>query len=606
MRDLKFYLAQLNEEQLTAVTSVNNKILCIAPAGSGKTKVLTTRVFKLLNTRVGPQSILCLTFTRLAGLEMKERLIKMTTLSKKVFSNTFHAFCVEILRKYADRIGFTKDFTIADEDKRKEMLMESAKIYKYTKNIDNIIKVISNYYNKTNVDSKITEVINDYIYNTRKYDVIDLDMLMYYTYCLLKDNEDIRAYYKAKYTHILVDEVQDTSKVQIAIIEQINPKNLFIVGDPNQSIYGWRYADMNYILNFGNVYPESLTVTLKYNYRSTIPIIKAANNLIKNNSDTKDITKDMISGKAGEEICIIEMDTEKKQNERVVSEILGIEKYNYGDITILARSNKELSSISDVLTSYDIPNISPQNNNNFTKNITIKNVINVVEAAINHRDDKAMIKALNYPNTILTAEQLIKVKKRCIDLNISIWDCLNKFNFSSHDEINKFIDNINRLTTQIYESGLALQIIAYAIKLFNINSDAELLNKLLEDVEEWTISQNRYSLPTNISTYLDYFKSKDIQDKLKVKSTEENKVKLLTIHSSKGLEFKVVFLIGMCEGSFPYNDTDILESRRLAYVGITRACEVLILTSYKEKRDFKKNKIFVPVSRFINELKEGA
>lgn len=593
------YLNELNEEQLKAVMSDNTRIRCIAAAGSGKTKVLTTRVYRLLNNRISSNNIICLTFTRLAGLEMKERLVKMTPLGKGVFCNTFHSFGIEVLRRFGDRLGFTKEnFTIANSDKRKEMLKESTTIYNYTKSLDKLDAIISDYYNMhkklfSSKDVIVKNIIEDYIFNQKKYNVVDLEMILYYTYILLTEHDDIREYYREKYTHFLVDEYQDSNDIQINIINSINPYNLFVVGDYRQSIYQWRNAKVEYIMNFDKDNPGSQTIYLNRNYRSTIPIVKAANKLIGDN------LSNMITDKEGENIEFIEMENEEEQNNMVVAHILGLSNYNYGDIAVIARSNKELENMAQTLNEYDIPYIMPSKFNSFTYNYSVKSVINIIETALNLKDDRALLSSLNYPKVILNNEQILKVKSKCIDLNLTLWEGINRFKFVEQSKIDKFKTNVNILRNFIIEDGSALKTVAYTIKLFNIVTDATALNELLSDVEEWEKSQKEFSAHYNISSYLDYFSTKDIQDKLKIKEESENKVKLLTVHAAKGLEFPVVYVLGLSKGNFPREKANINEETNIAYVAYTRAEKLLILARYRKRINYMKKLVDVEPSDFF-------
>lgn len=605
MKSWKKCLEELNPQQYNAVMSDNSRIRLVASAGGGKTKVLTTRAYRLISNRVNPKSILCLTFTRAAGAEMKERLIRLTPGGKNVFCNTFHSFCIDLLRKEGKSLGFDSDFTIMDQKERKALLEDCMGMMKCNKSADKLDSVLSNYFNydRSQHSMSVNLALDEYLNRLKRYNKIDLDLVLYFAYVLLRDNEEVKARYHEKYEHVLVDEFQDTNDVQNAVIEELNPKNLFIVGDDSQSIYGWRFANMDYILKFDETYPDSETIVLDRNYRSTRPIVDAANKLISHNEHQ--FKKEMTSDREGAPLQVIGLKNQEEQCKRVAEDVLDISRqHSYSKIAVIARTNKELDQLSVELVNANIPFVMPGKLNSFADSIQVTRVIRILQCCLNPKDDMTLIDVLNMREQVLNSEQVLVSKTKCNESGMSFFDSLQKLKFKNQYKVDEFIRKVLSIRRIIHEDGDSIRTLNASIDTFNLSRNEDL--KLLEeDMKEWISKQIQLGESRSISMYLDYFKSREMMDAVKKRNVKEEAVKLFTVHGSKGLEFPVVLLIGMIEGNFPkFKSSSLDEERRLAYTACTRAKDLLNFYHYAERVNYKNKIEECQPSRFLAEATE--
>lgn len=592
----------LNREQRAAVESDSPVILCLAGAGTGKTATLTNRIAHLYKNRVGCSSMLALTFTRLAGKEMKERVIKLIgSPGEELFCNTFHAFCVKVLKEYGYLLGYDKEFTIYDQEDRESILDKIIEEFSYGK-YTNTKKIIAVLEGSRQLDcGEEEQVIKEYYWTLRRNNAIDLDMLLTETLKLLTEYPEVQSNYHNQYEYMFVDEFQDTNDIQMQIIKALNPRNLFVVGDDFQSIYGWRQAKPEYIINFQQYYPDVEIIKLEENYRSTEAIINAANNLIEHNENqTKKVLK---ANKTGADIEYIEASNTFNEVNLIASKIL--EDSNYSNYAILTRTNKQMDPFIQIFKSFNIPYQIISNKEDPLKKYDIKMILNVLEVVLNLKDDNTLKKIINFPVKRLNGLKMKEIEKVMVDESISFMEALEDVEevkeFIQHlDEIHGYVTEVCSEASKVFDIAASYLNIIEKYKSENRQNKIEDLDKAREVIARWESIQMELGENADISNFLKWVHMKDIQEKFMEK---RDAVKIMTVHGSKGLEFSTVFVVGMNQGVFPSKRGDIEEERRLFYVAVTRAKEKLYITRSMETLDWCGNPIKTIESQFISELK---
>lgn len=590
----------LNEAQRRAVESDSKTILCLAGAGTGKTRTLTHRIAYLSDNRVSCNNMLALTFTRLAGKEMKERVIDLIgdQEGKKLFCNTFHAFCVKVLKEYGYLLGYDNEFTIYDQDDRKSIIKAIIGELGY-KNCTKEKHIISILEGSSEADcGEEEDVIKEYYWRLKRNNAIDLDMLLTETLKLLTEFVEVKLEYQRQYKYMFVDEFQDTNDVQMNIIKILSLDNLFVVGDDFQSIYGWRQAKPEYIINFKKYYPDCEIIKLEDNYRSTEPIIKAANKVIKNNVNQTE--KKLIAHKEGTDIEKIEAEDAEHEAISIAARILEVNGY-FKDIAVLARTNKQLEVFKEIFDKYEIPCEVVNNKGDIFKKHDIKLLFKMIEAAINPKDDITLKKIVNFPKTRISSIELEKLELSSLDNNVYLADALEK-----NLETAKLMRDLYFLVNdkESYEAADVFKDVVEITQLFNVYSSESRSNKIqdLYDaknyIQTWMKRQSSIGEDTSIFALLKWMVLKDIQEKL---IEEKNTVKLMTVHASKGLEFPYVFIAGLNQNTFPSQKGDLEEERRLFYVAITRAKDKLFLTRASTGTLWGNKAIEMLESQFIKE-----
>lgn len=592
---------QLNEAQRKAVKSENEVILCLAGAGTGKTATLTNRIAHLHENRVGCSSMLALTFTRLAGKEMKERVIKLIgSEGEKLFCNTFHAFCVKVLKEYGYLLGYDKEFTIYDQEDREAIITNIIEEFSYGKytNTKAVIAVLDGSKELDCGEEEAT--IKEYYWVLKRNNAIDLDMLLSETLKLLKEYPEVQKNYNRQYEYMFVDEFQDTNDVQMQIIKALNPRNLFVVGDDFQSIYGWRQAKPEYIINFQKYYPNVEIIKLEENYRSTEAIITAANNLIAHNvNQTKKVLK---ANKAGAEIEYIEAENIGNEVNIIAGKIL--EDSQYSNYAVLTRTNKQMEPFIQTFKAFNVPYQVLSNKEDPLKKYDVRMILNILEVVLNPADSRTLKKIINFPVKRINELKMKVIEKVMVDESISFMEALENV-----EEGQKFIELINRLRTNIFDECYmaedAYLEAVHELKLKEKYTSEGRVTKL-DDLDaahaaicKWQDIQYKLGESTEFSAFLKWVHMKDIQEKL---MEQKNSVKIMTIHGSKGLEFNTVFVVGMNQGIFPSKRGDLEEERRLFYVAITRAKEKLYITRAKETLNWNGKEVPTIESQFIKEL----
>jgi len=656
---VKDILKELNEVQKQAVTQVEGPVMVIAGAGSGKTRVLTYRIAHLLSLGIDPFNILALTFTNKAAREMKTRVFSLieNTEARNVWMGTFHSIFARILRVEGHLLGYPSNFTIYDMDDSKRLIKAIIKEQNLDDKIyppNHVLSRISNA--KTNLISakeysenleikdadsmankpKIGILYSIYSNRCKKADAMDFDDLLFNTNVLLRDFPNILFKYQKKFKYILVDEYQDTNFAQYLITKKLaaNDENICVVGDDAQSIYAFRGANIQNILDFKKDYPDLKTFKLERNYRSTQTIVKAANGVIFNNKDQ--IFKEIwTSNEAGQKIPLLTASTDNEEGHLVANSIFE-NKMNYqlnnSSFAILYRTNAQSRSIEEALRKKDIT-YRIFGGLSFYKRKEIKDLLAYFRLVINNKDEEALVRIINYPARGIGKTSLEKIIVAADKMQKSLWEIINetsvlgglRINTGSLNKISIFATMIKSYSAQIksknaYElakliassSGILREL--YNDKTPEGVSRYENIEELLNAIKDFSekepeiTDETRETGELSVRT-LDEF-MQDIA--LLTDSDTNNKeltdyVSLMTIHSAKGLEFPYVYIVGLEENLFPSiqslnSRADLEEERRLFYVALTRA-EKHLTISYCESRYRWGNLIFCEPSRFIDEIK---
>ena len=628
-------LDELNDKQYEAVVNTEGANLVIAGAGSGKTKVLTHKIAYLIDEKnVKPWDILAITFTNKAANEMKQRVENLVgEIARDMWIGTFHSICVRILRKFIDRLGYERTFIIFDTTDQKSLMKQVLK----AKNIDDkmfseksVLYEISNAKNemlepeqyalRTNGDYRkevISELYASYQKRLKENNALDFDDIINLTIKILEENKDVLDYYVEKFKYILVDEYQDTNKAQFKLISLLASKygNITVVGDNDQGIYKFRGADITNILNFEKDFPGSKVIKLEQNYRCTQNILNIANEVIKNNKNKYE-KKLWTKNDEGVLPKIYRGQTEYDEANYVVDQIEHLkitEHYNYKDFAILYRMNSQSRSLEDILRREDIP-YKIVGGLKFYERKEIKDIIAYLRLIHNTNDNLSLIRIINEPKRGIGKTSIDSVEQIASTNGISMYEVikkcdqygLNRIYPKSRDFINT-IEELRQIKDNIKISELMKQILiqtGYSAALeLEKTDEAESRLQNLDEFLTVAIEFEEQSAENSLSDFLEGITlSSDIDE---MEDTDES-VTLMTLHSAKGLEFPVVFMVGMEDGIFPSyksigDDEELEEERRLCYVGITRAKHLLYLTCARQRTIFGSTSHNMP-SRFINEI----
>ena len=628
-------LEQLNDKQYEAVINTDGPCLVIAGAGSGKTKVLTHKIAYLMNEKnVKPWNILAITFTNKAAKEMKERVEKLVgEASNDMWIGTFHSICVRILRKYIDRIGFESSFIIFDTSDQKtvvkqclkqleiddKLLTDKSVLYEIS-NAKNEMLEPEQYALRTKGDfrkEKIASVYKLYQSKLKENNAIDFDDIINFTIKIMLENPDVLEYYSDKFRYVLVDEYQDTNKAQFTLITLLAGRhgNITVVGDNDQGIYSFRGADITNILNFEKDFPGSKIIKLEQNYRCTQNILDTANNVIKNN-ETKYDKKLWTQNDRGDLAKIYRGDTEYDEASYIAEQINHLrrtEKYNYSDFAVLYRMNAQTRSIEDILRREDIP-YKIVGGLKFYERKEIKDIISYLRLVQNPSDNLSLNRIINEPKRGIGKTSLEAVEQTAEQAGTSMYEViknaqsygLNRVYTNSREFINcmeEFMVQKNNLKI----SELIQKILKDTgyIKALETENTIEAENRIA-NLEEFLNVATEFEEESAENTLSEFLEGITLSSDLDNVEETEDSVTLMTLHSAKGLEFPVVFLVGMEEGVFPGfksigEDKDIEEERRLCYVGVTRAREKLFLTRSKQRTTFGSTSFNQP-SRFLKEI----
>ena len=627
----------LNNKQKEAVLETEGPCLVIAGAGSGKTKVLTHKIAYLIAEKnIAPWNILAITFTNKAANEMKERIEKLVgDVAKDIWMGTFHSICVRILRKYIDRIGFDSSFLIFDTSDQRTLVKECLKAL----NVDDkmftdrsVLAEISNAKNemlepkeysvKYAADfrrAKIGEIYALYQKRLKENNAIDFDDIINYTIKILTENPDALEYYTEKFKYVLVDEYQDTNKAQFTLVTILASRygNITVVGDNDQGIYSFRGADISTILNFEKDFPGTKIIKLEQNYRCTGNILKAANAVIKNN-ETKYDKKLWTENDEGNLPCIYQGDDEYDEARYIVEQInhLKTEEYfKHSDYAILYRMNSQSRAIEDILRREDIP-YKIIGGLKFYERKEIKDTIAYLRLIANTSDNISLKRIINEPKRGIGKTSLDNIEEISYEAGISMYEVikyaeqygLNRVFANSRE----FIELIEEMRSQKEELEIS-ELIKLVLNKSGYTKALELENTVeaesrLQNIEELLTVAMEFEEEFAENSLNDFLESITLSSDIDNLEESEESVTLMTLHSAKGLEFPVVFLVGMEEGIFPgYKSIgepkELEEERRLFYVGITRAKQYLHMTCAKRRTIFGSTS-YNAISRFVKEIPE--
>lgn len=629
------YLKGLNDRQKEAVLHTEGPLLILAGAGSGKTKVVTDKIAYLIKEKnIFPGNILAITFTNKAAGEMKDRIYsKLDRDLDYMWVGTFHSICLRILRYNIEKIGYTSSFSIYDRDDQVTLMRECLEELNVDKDIykenqvlsyigklkDSMVKpedfIKDNY--KDFYRRNVGELFSLYQKKLKEYNALDFDDLIIKTVELLEGHQDVLDYYQEKFKYVFVDEYQDTNKTQYRLTRLLSGKynNISVVGDPDQSVYSWRGADINNILDFERDFKGGKTILLEENYRSSKKILDLANELIKNNSKRKE--KNLWTSKEeGEDVFYHELADEREEARFVADTIdeLLRDGYKLKDMALLYRTNAQSRIFEEQFMSRSIP-YKIVGGLKFYDRKEIKDIIAYLKLVQNPRDNVSFKRIVNVPKRGVGGVSLSRLEEDAFNNGYSLFDSLvNLENLNirgkARDSLEDFLKTINGLIDKKDKIGLK----DFIESLIDETGYLEELKKentiesqtRIENIQEFLSVALDYEMLNQEPSLEDFLGSLALLSDLDKTEDGENVITLMTLHSSKGLEFPVVFLVGMEDGLFPSyrsldNEDDMEEERRLCYVGVTRAEEVLYLTAAKYRTIYGKTN-YTLASRFIKEM----
>ena len=624
----------MNENQLKAILKTQGAVMVIAGAGSGKTRVLTNRIAYLIAEKnVLESNILAITFTNKAAKEMKERVYSLVgETSKYIWINTFHSMCVRILRQHIDLLGYNKNFTILDTSEQKIIIKNIVKELNLSEDSyqpNNILKIISNSknsmisVNKMKAQARfgfmknVAEIYEYYQKYLKKNSVLDFDDLILKTIVLFEKHPEVLAIYQNKFEYIHVDEYQDTNVIQYKLIKMLSEvhKNICVVGDDDQSIYSWRGACSDNIINFEKDYEDVEVIFLDQNYRSNSTILDAANAVIKNNTDRKD--KALWSeNKGGDKITVYSAANDKDETDDIAKKILDLkaQDIDYKDIAILYRANYLSRSMENSCMAFGIP-YKLIGSLKFLQRQEIRDLLAYMNVIVNKNDEFSLRRIINVPKRGIGASSMAKIDNYAEQYGLSLFEALKNIDMIGVSK--KIITNIHLLTQLIEKYSQTEQ---YSIEdlIVGIYKDSGYESMLkesadayaesrIENISELVSSAKQFSsMNDNLIDFISEMSlTSDADDE-----NEDDSVVLSTVHAAKGLEYRVVFIMGLEENLFPsIRDAEssedernkMEEERRLAYVAITRAKEKLFMSYANRRMQFgsiKNNKR----SRFLDEV----
>lgn len=631
----------LNPAQKRAVEHQDGPLLIMAGAGSGKTKVLTCKVANLLEHGVAPYRILAITFTNKAATEMRERVDRMIgEQARDVWLSTFHSFCARFLRREIEATGvYQRNFVIYDTTDSQTVIKNLLKKL----NIDaeqytpaNVLNAISNAKNKLQgpkamaneafsfYEKRVAEIYEAYAQELRNNNALDFDDLLMLTVLLLEQDEEIREKYQQRFRYILVDEYQDTNGAQYQLTKLLaaGHHNLCVVGDADQSIYGWRGADIRNIMDFEKDYPEAETIMLEQNYRSTKNILAAANAVIENNLARKK-KKLWTENATGEKLTWYQASDERDEANFLAMTIQKQQTLfnaSLGDMAILYRTNAQSRVIEENFMRQGIP-YTIVGGLKFYDRKEIKDILAYLRVIYNPQDTVSLLRIINVPKRGLGAASLAKLTGFADEQELSIFDIIStpevlatvpELTARAQNKLGEFAGFINKYVAK--QAGISVSLL-----IDKVLHDSGYLEELQADKKPE--SQSRLeNLKEFVGVAKEFEKSEETPDletflsQLALVSDidnadlEEDRVTLMTLHSAKGLEFPIVFMVGMEEGIFPHartlmNETELEEERRTCYVGITRARRKLYLTNAKLRTIYGHQSAYQP-SRFLSEIPE--
>ena len=652
-------LSQLNDSQRDAVMQINGPVMVIAGAGSGKTRALTYRIAYMLSQGINPYRILALTFTNKAAAEMKERIFQLVgdANAKAVMMGTFHGVFHRIIQVEHEKLGFLRNITVYDTDDAKSLLKSIVK----DMNLDPKVYVANHVLHRISSAKSSLLSANDYAqsaeimevdrmngkpyiaeifkrYNTRlkNSNAMDFDDLLYYMNVLLRDFPEVLHKYQHRFQYILVDEYQDTNFAQYLIVKKLAAAhhNICVVGDDAQSIYAFRGANIQNILNFKKDYPEAKIIKLEQNYRSTQHIVNVANAVIKNNQDQ--LHKEVwTENETGDPIEILKTNSDGEEALTIAHSIFENKQYyqkNNAHFAILYRTNAQSRALEEALLKKNIPYIV-YGGISFYKRKEIKDVLAYFRLAINHYDEESLRRVINYPGRGIGATTVDKMVVCAHEQNTRVWNVVetpDRYNLDvnapTRARLQDFavrIKSYSAMLTKTDAYELGKHIVTTSGMMQELSADKSDIDRLqnvealLDSMKEFTEKEPESLFNEATGEIItDYFPSLDrfvesislLTDEEEKKDEQQDRVKLMTIHSAKGLEFEYVYVTGLEENLFPSSMSlgtraELEEERRLFYVAITRARKKLTLTCAQTRYRFGTLQ-FCEESRFLHEIPE--
>ncbi len=626
-------LDNLSEEQRKPAELKNGPVLVTAGAGSGKTRMLTHRIAHLVDSGVNPRNILAITFTNKAANEMKERLSRMVDNIDDMWVSTFHSMCTRILRRDIAALGYTSSFSIyGDQEKDRTIKRfmqefgadESLKVENiswHISNAKNNMKTPENYAElivgnrKSNI---IINIMSAYEKELKKCNALDFDDLLTKTYDLFKTNPDVLEYYQNKFQYIHVDEFQDTNHIQYALVQLLGSKhnNIFVVGDEDQCIYSWRGADAYNVMQFQKDYPNAGVFKLEQNYRSTKKILDKANKLISLNKNRleKVLWTANDDGTRVEEFSTYNESEEAEwvaENIKRLAEFSGLQ---YSDFAVLMRVNALSRAVEEKLITYGVP-YKVYGGFKFFERKEIKDTISYLRLLSNPKDDEATRRMLTFPKKGIGDVKISELEVTAESEGVSMFECaMNSINLST--ALTNALLPVRKMFTDLQQKKDTMSLYDFACEVVKVVGIKEALGDKTDDdlnkqmnVDDFLLSVKEFDDANSGATLEDYLQSITLMRDIDNMDAEDNNVSLITVHAAKGLEFKVVFIIGLNDGLFPLSrainsedENELEEERRLMYVAITRAKERLFMSRARTKFSFETKSIeYTKPSRFLKE-----
>ena len=630
-------LEGLNDKQAEAVQHTKGPLLVLAGAGSGKTRVLTTSIANLIeNEGVDPRNILAITFTNKAANEMKDRVATLLNMDvSHLWIGTFHSICARILRMNIEKIGYSSNFTIYDTNDQRTLIKEIINDLGYKDDISvrDAQNLISSLKNKSISPSEFLK-IDDYYRNQNEYyeiyrlyekrkkefNSLDFDDLIEKVLELFKKDKQVLEYYQKKFEYVFVDEYQDTNAGQYELIKYFGGyhNNVIVVGDADQSIYSFRGADISNILNFERDFEDAKVIKLEQNYRSTSNILNTANSLIENNIERKDKNLWTSNGN-GDEVIYKNNSVESEESKFVVDEIKSLvnSDYSYNDIAILYRTNAQSRSFEETLMK-NLIDYKVIGGLKFYDRKEIKDLVSYLKIIVNPKDDVALKRIINEPKRGIGQKSVEQMSRIASENDIAMLELITN---PSYDQL--LTDRLKKLAYKFYNP--LQEIFENALKYTITDLINEVLDKSgylksleasysvedrarIDNINEFISAASEYEENNPDDTIYDYLENLSLISDLEKTEDKDDSVVLMTMHAAKGLEFPVVFVVGLDDGLFPgkrsIDESNIEEERRLFYVAITRAREKLYLTSSEVRRAYGQP-IYYKTSRFIDEIREN-
>ncbi|WP_278947980.1 DNA helicase PcrA [Megasphaera elsdenii] len=627
----------LNDRQCEAVKHTEGPLLITAGAGSGKTKVLTCRIAHLLELGVAPYRILAITFTNKAAKEMKERVTNLVgAQADSIWLSTFHSFCAKLLRFEVDGFhGYTRNFTIYDSSDQLVLVKDCLKklnlddkqfmprsVLGTISSAKNVLMDAKAFAAKASdfYEQKVADVYALYQEKLRENNAVDFDDLLFLAVRLLQEKEDVREKYQSRFQYILVDEYQDTNHAQYALTKILAARwrNICVVGDADQSIYAWRGADIRNIIDFTRDYPDAASIKLEQNYRSTKTILHAANAVIDNNESRPKKTL-WTENPTGNKIIHYQAQTEHDEADYIAGVIYNrheISHEPYGDMAILFRTNAQSRVLEEKLMRYAIP-YTMVGGTKFYDRKEIKDILAYLRLLYNPEDSLSLTRIINVPKRSIGATTLEHVAAYAEEQGISLFEAL-----SSTEELpvtkraKTSLENFAAMIFDLLNDIEGKDVLSLIETVIKETGYGEMLDKEAEhDPQGESRKENVGEFLSVAKDYMDSNPEGSLQDFLENVAlvsdvddfeSSDSKVTLMTLHAAKGLEFPVVFLVGLDEGLFPHSRTlmdpsQVEEERRLAYVGITRAERQLYVTNAVTRTMYGRISAYMP-SRFLEEI----